>query len=49
MAQQITDAINRARGYGSATALDARTAGARAQRQQLQVRFLADIRTWKST
>ncbi len=25
MAQQITDAINRARGYGSATALDART------------------------
>ncbi|EAX1108987.1 flagellar basal body P-ring protein FlgI, partial [Salmonella enterica] len=44
MAQQITDAINRARGYGSATALDARTVQVRVPSgNSSQVRFLADI------
>ena len=44
MAQQIADTINRVRGYGSATALDARTIQVRVPSgNSSQVRFLADI------
>ncbi|MDY0971146.1 flagellar basal body P-ring protein FlgI [Siccibacter turicensis] len=44
LAQQITDTINRARGYGSATALDARTVQIRVPTGgSSQVRMLADI------
>lgn len=44
LAQQITDTINRSRGYGSATALDARTVQIRVPAgNSSQVRFLADI------
>lgn len=44
MAQQITDTINRSRGFGSATALDARTIQVRVPSgNSSQVRFLADI------
>ncbi len=44
LAQQITDTINRARGYGSATALDSRTIQVRVPTGgSSQVRFLADI------
>lgn len=44
MAQQITDSINRSRGFGSATALDARTIQVRVPSgNSSQVRFLADI------
>ncbi len=44
LAQQITDTINRARGYGSASALDARTIQIRVPSgNSSQVRFLADI------
>ncbi|WP_171898010.1 flagellar basal body P-ring protein FlgI, partial [Salmonella enterica] len=44
MAQQNTDAINRARGYGSATALDGRTGKGRAPRgNSTQGGFLAGI------
>ena len=41
MAQQITDTINRSRGFGSATALDARTIQVRVPSgNSSQVRFL---------
>ncbi len=44
MAQQIADTINRSRGYGSATALDARTVQIRTSTgSSNQVRMLADI------
>lgn len=44
LAQQITDTINRTRGYGSATALDSRTIQVRVPTGgSSQVRFLADI------
>jgi flagellar basal body P-ring protein FlgI len=44
MAQQIADTINRSRGYGSATALDARTVQIRTSSgSSNQVRMLADI------
>ncbi len=44
MAQQIADTINRVRGYGSATALDARTIQVRVPSgNSSQVRFLAAI------
>ncbi|WP_058913968.1 flagellar basal body P-ring protein FlgI [Entomohabitans teleogrylli] len=44
LAQQISDAINRYSGYGSATALDARTIQVRVPTGgSSQVRFLADI------
>ena len=44
MAQQIADTINRSRGFGSATALDARTIQVRVPSgNSSQVRFLADI------
>lgn len=44
MAQQIADTINRVRGYGSATVLDARTIQVRVPSgNSSQVRFLADI------
>ncbi|NIY46971.1 flagellar basal body P-ring protein FlgI [Cedecea colo] len=44
LAQQITDTINRSRGYGSASALDARTIQIRVPSgNSSQVRFLADI------
>ena len=44
MAQQIADTINRVRGYGSATALDARTIQVRVPSgNSSRVRFLADI------
>ncbi|AMO48993.1 Flagellar P-ring protein FlgI [Enterobacter sp. FY-07] len=44
MAQQIADTINRSRGYGSATALDARTVQIRTSSGGTsQVRLLADI------
>ena len=44
MAQQIADTINRSRGYGSATALDARTVQIRTSTgSSNQVRLLADI------
>ncbi|MCS3433595.1 flagellar basal body P-ring protein FlgI [Klebsiella sp. BIGb0407] len=44
LAQQITDTINQARGYGSATALDSRTIQIRVPTGgSSQVRFLADI------
>ncbi len=44
MAQQIADTINRGRGYGSATALDARTVQIRVSTGgSNQVRLLADI------
>lgn len=44
MAQQIADTINRARGYGSATALDGRTVQVRVSSGgSSQVRALADI------
>ncbi len=48
---QHHDAINRACGYGSATALSMRERYrcVRAQRQQPQVRFLATFKIWKST
>lgn len=39
MAQQIADTINRVRGYGSATALDARTIQVRVPRQQFPCPF----------
>lgn len=48
MAQQIADTINRSRGYGSATALDARTVQIRTSTgSSNRVRMLADIRIWK--
>jgi len=44
LVQQITDTINQARGYGSATALDSRTIQVRVPTGgSSQVRFLADI------
>ncbi|PKS77765.1 flagellar basal body P-ring protein FlgI, partial [Klebsiella pneumoniae] len=44
MAQQIADTINRVRGYGSATALDARTIQVRLRSgTSYQVGFLDDI------
>ena len=44
LVQQITDTINQARGYGSATALDSRTIQIRVPSGgSSQVRFLADI------
>ena len=44
MAQQIADTINRSRGYGNATALDARTVQIRTSTgSSNQVRMLADI------
>lgn len=44
LAQQITDTINRSRGFGSATALDGRTIQIRVPSGgSSQVRFLADI------
>ncbi|MCT4704227.1 flagellar basal body P-ring protein FlgI [Enterobacteriaceae bacterium H20N1] len=44
LAQQITDTINRSRGYGSASALDARTIQVRVPSgNSSQVRLLADI------
>lgn len=44
LAQQITDTINRSRGYGSASALDARTVQIRVPSgNSSQVRLLADI------
>ncbi|VDZ61666.1 Basal body P-ring protein [Serratia odorifera] len=44
LAQQISDAINRQRGYGTATPLDARTVKVLVpQGNSSQVRFLADI------
>lgn len=44
LVQQITDTINQARGYGSATALDSRTIQIRVPTGgSSQVRFLADI------
>ncbi|XNM83592.1 hypothetical protein ACLK1V_05895 [Escherichia coli] len=44
MAQQIADTSRPRRGYGSATALDARTIQVRVQSgNSSQVRFLADI------
>ena len=45
MAQQVSDAINRQRGFGSATAIDARTIQVLVPRgsSSSQVRFLADI------
>ncbi|WP_016606293.1 flagellar basal body P-ring protein FlgI, partial [Yersinia pestis] len=44
LAQQVSDAINRQRGFGSATAIDARTIQVLVPRGgSSQVRFLADI------
>lgn len=43
MAQEIADTINRTRGYGNATALDARTIQVRVPVATVPVRFLADI------
>lgn len=48
MAQQIADTINRSRGFGSATALDARTIQVRVPSgNSSQVRFPRISRIWR--